>query len=61
MKHLISIFQPAIAFVRKNMKEIVETVDCNLVFSFLKLIECFFTPFVPQEVRHIYLILLYDK
>lgn len=43
-------FKPAIKFVRKEMKEIVPTVDCNLVFSLLKLLDCFFQPFVPQEV-----------
>ncbi|XP_060076356.1 dynein axonemal heavy chain 1-like, partial [Ylistrum balloti] len=41
--------EPAIKFVRKNVKEAIPTVDCNLVFSLLKMIECFFTPFVPQE------------
>lgn len=41
--------EPAIKFVRKEMKEIVPTVDCNLVFSLLKLLDCFFQPFVPQE------------
>ncbi|KAK3096562.1 hypothetical protein FSP39_001310 [Pinctada imbricata] len=41
--------QPAIKFARKEVKEIVPTVDCNLVFSLLKLLDCFFTPFVPQE------------
>lgn len=44
-------FQPAIDWVRHNVKEIVGTVDCNLVFSLLKLLECFFTPFTPKEVR----------
>ncbi|XP_060604387.1 dynein axonemal heavy chain 1-like isoform X2 [Ruditapes philippinarum] len=41
--------EPAIDFVRHNVREIVGTVDCNLVFSFLKLLECFFTPFMPKE------------
>ncbi|CAG2240330.1 DNAH [Mytilus edulis] len=41
--------QPVVKFVRKNIREVVDTVDCNLVFSWLKLLECFFTPFVPQE------------
>ena len=48
---LTSTFQPAIDWVRHNVKEIVGTVDCNLVFSLLKLLECFFTPFTPKEVR----------
>ena len=33
------------------MKEIVDTVDGQLVFSLIKLVECFFTPFSPKEVR----------
>ena len=33
------------------MKEIVATMDSNLTQSLLKLIDCFFTPFVPKEVR----------
>ncbi|XP_052808511.1 dynein axonemal heavy chain 1-like isoform X3 [Mya arenaria] len=41
--------EPAIDFVRHHVKEIVGTVDCNLVFSLLKLLECFFTPFTPKE------------
>ena len=32
------------------MKEIVPTVDGALVFSMLKLLECFFEPFMPKEV-----------
>ncbi|KAL3881803.1 hypothetical protein ACJMK2_028195, partial [Sinanodonta woodiana] len=41
--------EPAIKFVRSKTKEIVGTVDCNLVFSLLKLLDCFFTPFIPKE------------
>ena len=48
---MLYIFQPAIDWMRHNVKEIVGTVDCNLVFSLLKLLECFFTPFTPKEVR----------
>ena len=48
-----SLFQPAIDFLRRNVKEIVGTVDCNLVFSLLKLLECFFTPFMPKEVSYL--------
>ncbi|XP_048258404.1 dynein axonemal heavy chain 1-like isoform X3 [Haliotis rufescens] len=51
--HLQQLFdafmEPALKFVRNNVKEIVPTVDGNLVFSLLKLIECFFTPFIPKE------------
>ncbi|XP_076467072.1 dynein axonemal heavy chain 1-like isoform X2 [Babylonia areolata] len=41
--------EPAIKFLRKNMKEIVETVDGQLVFSLVKLLDCFFSPFIPKE------------
>ena len=45
------LLQPAIEFVRKNLKEIVGTVDGALVFSLLKMLEYFFEPFVPKEVN----------
>ncbi|XP_052086994.1 dynein axonemal heavy chain 1-like isoform X4 [Mytilus californianus] len=45
--------QPVVKFVRKNIREVVDTVDCNIVFSWLKLLECFFTPFVPQEASRL--------
>ena len=43
--------QESISFLRHNMREIVETMDSNLTFSMLKLLECFFKPFIPKEVR----------
>ncbi|ESO89348.1 hypothetical protein LOTGIDRAFT_210379 [Lottia gigantea] len=43
--------EPSIEFVRENVKEIVGTVDANLTFSLLKMVECFFTPFIPKEVE----------
>ncbi|XP_022110107.1 dynein heavy chain 1, axonemal-like isoform X1 [Acanthaster planci] len=39
----------SIEFVRTNCKEIVATMDSNLTLSMLKLMDCFFTPFIPQE------------
>ena len=48
--NIIALFQPAIAFLRHNMKEIVPTMDSNLTFSMLKMLDCFFTPFIPKEV-----------
>ena len=44
------IFQPSIKFVRKNVTEIVGTMDSNLVMSLFKMIDCFLAPFVPKEV-----------
>ena len=34
--------------VRKSLREIVGTVDSNLTFSLLKMMDCFFAPFVPN-------------
>ncbi|RUS78759.1 hypothetical protein EGW08_013475 [Elysia chlorotica] len=50
LEELFNFFmQPAIKFLRSDMKEIVPTVDGSLVFSMLKLLECFFEPFMPKE------------
>ena len=53
-------FQPAIKFLRKSMKEIVETVDGQLVFSLLKILDCFFTPFIPKEVTVLFMITIFS-
>ena len=42
--------EEAVSFIRKECKEIVTSVDGCLTFSLLKLLECFFTPFLPKEV-----------
>ncbi|XP_063282706.1 dynein axonemal heavy chain 1 [Pelobates fuscus] len=39
----------AIMFVRRSVKEIIASTDNNLVMSLLKLLDCFFQPFIPQE------------
>ncbi|XP_070580015.1 dynein axonemal heavy chain 1-like isoform X2 [Ptychodera flava] len=41
--------EDSIRFVRENLKEIVPSMDSQLCLSLLKLLECFFTPFIPQE------------
>ncbi|KAM8930485.1 dynein axonemal heavy chain 1 isoform 1-T1 [Pelodytes ibericus] len=41
--------QDAIIFVRCSVKEIIASTDSNLIMSLLKLLECFFQPFIPQE------------
>ncbi|XP_050390512.1 dynein axonemal heavy chain 1 [Patella vulgata] len=41
--------EPSVDFVRSHVKEIVGTVDANLTFSLLKMVECFFSPFIPKE------------
>lgn len=43
------LLDPSIKFLRQNTKEFAPTVDGNLTFSLLRLIECFFTPFLPKE------------
>lgn len=40
----------AIDFLRHNMKEIVPSMDSNLTFSLLKMLNCFFRPYFPKEV-----------
>ena len=40
---------PSIRYIRQNTKEFAPTVDGNLTFSLLRLLECFFTPFLPKE------------
>ena len=42
--------EPSIKFVRKSLKEIVPTNNGNLTFSMLKILDCFFVPFISKEV-----------
>lgn len=42
--------EPAIEFIRDNAKEIITTMDSNLTFSLLKLMDCFLGPYKPREV-----------
>ncbi|KTF88877.1 hypothetical protein cypCar_00027703 [Cyprinus carpio] len=41
--------QDSIQFVRKSVKEVITSMDSNLTCSLLKLIDCFFQPFIPRE------------
>ncbi|XP_014674130.1 PREDICTED: dynein heavy chain 1, axonemal-like [Priapulus caudatus] len=43
------LLEPSLEFVRKSVREIVGTVNSNLTFSLMKLMDCFFKPFMPQE------------
>ena len=45
--------EASIKFVRRNLKEIVPSTDGNLAFSLLRMMDCFFAPFVPEEVSAI--------
>ena len=42
--------EPTIKYVRRYLKEIVPSTDGNLTFSLLKMMDCFFAPFIPAEV-----------
>lgn len=33
------------------MKEVITSTNSNLTMSLLKLLDCFFKPFLPKEVR----------
>ena len=46
--------EPSIKYVRRNLKEIVPSTDGNITFSLLKMMDCFFAPFIPPEVQFQY-------
>lgn len=48
-----SYLAPAITYLRKNLKEIIPTMDSNLTFSMLKLLDCFLAPFKPRDVSSV--------
>ncbi|KAL7843672.1 hypothetical protein AOLI_G00251840 [Acnodon oligacanthus] len=41
--------QDSITFVRKSVTELITSMDSNLTCSLLKLLDCFFQPFIPRE------------
>ncbi|KAF7249782.1 Dynein heavy chain 1, axonemal [Varanus komodoensis] len=41
--------EESIRFVRSSVKEIIASTDTNLTRSLLKLLDCFFQPFIPIE------------
>ncbi|TRY59872.1 hypothetical protein DNTS_035283 [Danionella cerebrum] len=41
--------QDSIRFVRESVKEVITSMNSNLTCSLLKLLDCFFHPFIPQE------------
>uniref|UniRef100_A0A8C9DGR4 Dynein axonemal heavy chain 1 n=1 Tax=Prolemur simus TaxID=1328070 RepID=A0A8C9DGR4_PROSS len=45
----VSFLEESIAFVRSSVKEVITSTNGNLTMSFLKLLECFFKPFLPRE------------
>lgn len=44
--------QNSIHFVRDMVKEVIASTNSNLTVSLLKLLDCFFRPFLPREVQH---------
>lgn len=43
--------QSTINFVRGTVKEVIASTNSNLTMSLLKLLDCFFRPFLPREVQ----------
>lgn len=41
--------EDSLKFVRNNTKEFVPTVNSNLTCSLMRILDCFFAPFVPKE------------
>ncbi|KAG7477961.1 hypothetical protein MATL_G00075170 [Megalops atlanticus] len=41
--------EESIEFVRASVKEVITSMDSNLTCSLLKLLDCFFKPFIPRE------------
>lgn len=50
--------QDSITFVRESVKEVITSMDSNLTCSLLKLLDCFFEPFIPREVRELFSIIV---
>mmetsp|Transcript_21556 Transcript_21556/g.15736 ORF Transcript_21556/g.15736 Transcript_21556/m.15736 type:complete len:117 (-) Transcript_21556:943-1293(-) len=40
-------------FTRKNLVEPVKTVDNNLCQSSMRILDCFFTPYIENEIKRI--------
>ncbi|XP_053785531.1 dynein axonemal heavy chain 1 isoform X3 [Desmodus rotundus] len=45
----VGFLEDTIAFVRSSVKEVIASTNGNLTMSLLKLLDCFFKPFVPKE------------
>ncbi|XP_066555780.1 dynein axonemal heavy chain 1 [Amia ocellicauda] len=44
-----SFLQDSITFVRQSVREVIASMDSNLTCSLLRLLDCFFQPFIPRE------------
>ncbi|OWK02778.1 hypothetical protein Celaphus_00010474, partial [Cervus elaphus hippelaphus] len=45
----VSFLEESLAFVRSLVKEVITSTNSNLTMSLLKLLDCFFKPFLPKE------------
>ncbi|XP_058416307.1 dynein axonemal heavy chain 1 isoform X1 [Diceros bicornis minor] len=45
----VSFLEDSITFIRSSVKEVIASTNSNLTMSFLKLLDCFFKPFLPKE------------
>ncbi|XP_023368810.1 dynein heavy chain 1, axonemal [Otolemur garnettii] len=45
----ISFLEESISLIRSLVNEVIASTNSNLTMSFLKLLECFFKPFLPRE------------
>ncbi|XP_008850074.1 dynein heavy chain 1, axonemal [Nannospalax galili] len=43
------LLESSITFVRSTVKEVIASTNSNLTMSLLKLLDCFFKPFLPKE------------
>ncbi|XP_004631750.1 dynein heavy chain 1, axonemal [Octodon degus] len=41
--------EDSISFIRSSVKEVIASTNSNLTMSLLKLLDCFFKPFLPKE------------
>uniref|UniRef100_A0A8C5ZKT2 Dynein axonemal heavy chain 1 n=1 Tax=Marmota marmota marmota TaxID=9994 RepID=A0A8C5ZKT2_MARMA len=45
----VRFLEESIGFVRSSVKEVIASTNSNLTMSLLKLLDCFFKPFLPRE------------
>ncbi|XP_072576883.1 dynein axonemal heavy chain 1 isoform X1 [Vulpes vulpes] len=45
----VGFLEGSITFVRHSVKEVIASTNSNLTMSLLKLLDCFFKPFLPKE------------
>eukprot|EP00439_Symbiodinium_sp_Y106_P051779 s893_g6.t3 len=50
-KYSEALLPASVAYVRKCCKEVVQTQDTNLVQSLFRMLDCYFAPFQPTELR----------